>query len=198
MDWNRNMGGAARKKRYACPAKTTMNLYFKEDKTTRPATVLLYALFVLVLLAAAGRFLVLDRLEAAARLEAEAARLEGQTAEVMRQLEEYPAVREEYTRLAPVQGELDSPDRLAVLDLIDQVIRPAADISQVSVQGRQVTVRFSGVDLVETAELVARLEQSPLVAGTTVNTAASGAEDSPAVDVDMVIDLAGGEEGAQP
>ena len=197
MDWNRTMGGAARKKRHTYPAKTAMNLYFKEDRTTKPATVILYVLLVAVLLAAAGKFLVFDRLQESARLEAEAVRLESQAAQVMGQLEEYAAVEEAYTRLAPTQGELDSPDPMAVLELIDQVIRPAADIAQVTVRDRQVLVRFSGVDLVETAALVSQLEQSPLVAGTTVDTAAAG-ERGPAVDVDMLIELAAGEEGVQP
>ena len=197
MDWNRTMGGAARKKRHTYPAKTAMNLYFKEDRTTKPATVILYVLLVAVLLAAAGKFLVFDRLQESARLEAEAVRLESQAAQVMGQLEEYAAVEEAYTRLAPTQGELDSPDPMAVLELIDQVIRPAADIAQVTVRDRQVLVRFSGVDLVETAELVSQLEQSPLVAGTTVDTAAAG-ERGPAVDVDMLIELAAGEEEVQP
>ena len=197
MDWNRTMGGAARKKRHTYPAKTAMNLYFKEDRTTKPATVILYVLLVAVLLAAAGKFLVFDRLQESARLEAEAVRLESQAAQVMGQLEEYAAVEEAYTRLAPTQGELDSPDPMAVLELIDLVIRPAADIAQVTVRDRQVLVRFSGVDLVETAELVSQLEQSPLVAGTTVDTAAAG-ERGPAVDVDMLIELAAGEEEVQP
>ena len=197
MDWNRTMGGAARKKRHTYPAKTAMNLYFKEDRTTKPATVILYVLLVAVLLAAAGKFLVFDRLQESARLEAEAVRLESQAAQVMGQLEEYAAVEEAYTRLAPTQGELDSPDPMAVLELIDQVIRPAADIAQVTVRDRQVLVRFSGVDLVETAELVSQLEQSPLVAGTTVDTAAAG-ERGPAGGVDMLLGLAAGEAGEQP
>ena len=197
MDWNRTMGGAARKKRHTYPAKTAMNLFFKEDRTTKPATVSRYVLRVAVVLAAAGKFLVFDRLQESARLEAEAVRLESQAAQVMGQLEEYAAVEEAYTRLAPTQGELDSPDPMAVLELIDQVIRPAADIAQVTVRDRQVLVRFSGVDLVETAELVSQLEQSPLVAGTTVDTAAAG-ERGPAVDVDMLIELAAGEEEVQP
>ena len=198
MDWNRNMGGAARKKRHAYPTKTTMNLYFKEDRTTKPATVMLYVLFVLVVLAAAGKFLVLDRLQEADRLAEEADRLESQSAAVMRQLEEYPAVREEYVRLAPTQEELELTDRLAVLDLIDQVIRPAAELSSITIRGQQVLVEFSGVTLVETAELVAQLEQSPLVAGTTVDTAASGEGGPSAVNVNMLIELAGGEEGEAP
>ena len=121
---------------------------------------------------------------------------EALTASVMARLGEYPAVLEEYTRLAPTERERAVTDRMDVLDLIDEVIRPAAHISQVTIQDQQVLVEFSGVTLVETADIVSRLEASPLVARTTVDTAASE-EDRATVDVDMLIELSGGEEAAQ-
>ena len=196
VNWNLDIGSAARKKRRTYPTKTTMNLYFRESRGTKPATILLYVLFVLVLLLAAGKFLVLDRVLAVDALEDEAVRMESQTASVMARLGEYPAVLEEYTRLAPTEREQALTDRMDVLDLIDEVIRPAAHISQVTIQDQQVLVEFSGVTLVETADIVSRLEASPLVARTTVDTAASE-EDRATVDVDMLIELSGGEEAAQ-
>lgn len=196
VNWNLDIGSAARKKRRTYPTKTTMNLYFRENRSTKPATILLYVLFVLVLLLAAGKFLVLDRVLAVDALEDEAVRMESQTASVMARLGEYPAVLEEYTRLAPTERERALTDRMDVLDLIDEVIRPAAHISRVTIQDQQVLVEFSGVTLVETADIVSRLEASPLVARTTVDTAASE-EDRATVDVDMLIELSGGEEAAQ-
>lgn len=196
VNWNLDIGSAARKKRRTYPTKTTMNLYFRESRGTKPATILLYVLFVLVLLLAAGKFLVLDRVLAVDALEDEAVRMESQTASVMARLGEYPAVLEEYTRLAPTERERALTDRMDVLDLIDEVIRPAAHISRVTIQDQQVLVEFSGVTLVETADIVSRLEASPLVARTTVDTAASE-EDRATVDVDMLIELSGGEEAAQ-
>ena len=196
VNWNLDIGSAARKKRRTYPTKTTMNLYFRANRGTKPATILLYVLFVLVLLLAAGKFLVLDRVLAVDALEDEAVRMESQTASVMARLGEYPAVLEEYTRLAPTERERALTDRMDVLDLIDEVIRPAAHISQVTIQDQQVLVEFSGVTLVETADIVSRLEASPLVARTTVDTAASE-EDRATVDVDMLIELSGGEEAAQ-
>lgn len=196
VNWNLDIGSAARKKRRTYPTKTTMNLYFRENRGTKPATILLYVLFVLVLLLAAGKFLVLDRVLAVDALEDEAVRMESQTASVMARLGEYPAVLEEYTRLAPTEREQALTDRMDVLDLIDEVIRPAAHISQVTIQDQQVLVEFSGVTLVETADIVSRLEASPLVARTTVDTAASE-EDRATVDVDMLIELSGGEEAVQ-
>ena len=196
VNWNLDIGSAARKKRRTYPTKTTMNLYFRENRGTKPATILLYVLFVLVLLLAAGKFLVLDRVLAGDAQEDEEVRTRSQTASVMARLGEYPAVLEEYTRLAPTERERALTDRMDVLDLIDEVIRPAAHISQVTIQDQQVLVEFSGVTLVETADIVSRLEASPLVARTTVDTAASE-EDRATVDVDMLIELSGGEEAAQ-
>ena len=112
------------------------------------------------------------------------------------QLADYPEVLERYTRYAPTQEELSLTDRMAVLDLIDQVIRPAAEISQVTIQDQQALVTFSGVTLVETAGLVAQLEQSELVAHTTVSTAASEDGRQNIVDVNLFIDLTTGEEAA--
>ena len=198
MNWNRDLRGAARKKRREYPTKRAMNLYFKEDRTTGPATAMLYILFILVVLGAAGKVMVFDRLQTLNALETEALRLEEETLSVQTRRADYQTVREDYTRLAPTAEELAEPDRTAVLDLIDEVIRPAARISQVTIQDRQVLVSFSGVTLVETAELVSRLEQSDLVARTTVDTAASEDGDRTRVDVDMLIELTGGEEAAEP
>ena len=194
MNWNQDIRGSARRKRHTSPTQATVNLYFKGDRTARPATAILYVLFVLAVLVALGKVLVLDRVLAADQLEVEAGRLESQTAAVTRQLEEWPAVLEEYTRLAPTERELALTDRLQVLDLIDRVIRPAASVSRVTIQEQQVLVEFSGVTLVETAGLVAQLEQSPLVARTTVDTAASEEGGRAAVDVQMLIELTTGEE----
>lgn len=191
MNWNRNMSREEWKKHRAYPSKRTMNLYYREDRTARPATVLLYVLFLLVVLGALGKVLIFDPLQEIDRLEAEAVRLEEQSLAAQAQLADY-----RYTRYAPTQEELSLTDRMAVLDLIDQVIRPAAEISQVTIQDQQALVTFSGVTLVETAGLVAQLEQSELVAHTTVSTAASEDGRQNIVDVNLFIDLTTGEEAA--
>ena len=63
MNWNRNMSREEWKKRRAYPSKRTMNLYYREDRTARPATVLLYVLFLLVVLGALGKVLIFDPLQ---------------------------------------------------------------------------------------------------------------------------------------
>ena len=48
------------KRKAAYPAKRSMNLFYKPDRTTKPATIALYVLFVLVCLLGLGKFLVYD------------------------------------------------------------------------------------------------------------------------------------------
>ena len=49
----------SRRKR-AYPAKRTMNLFYKPDRTTKPATVALYVLFALTCLLGLSKLLVYD------------------------------------------------------------------------------------------------------------------------------------------
>lgn len=44
------------KRNAAYPAKRSMNLFYKPDRTTKPATIALYVLFVLVCLLGLGKF----------------------------------------------------------------------------------------------------------------------------------------------
>ena len=47
----------------AYPSKTTINLYVKEDKTSRPSTIILYVLFIVVVLLGIAKVMVFDVLQ---------------------------------------------------------------------------------------------------------------------------------------
>ena len=185
------------RKKEVYPTKRTMNLYFKQDRTTAPATAALYILFVLVVLLGLSKVLIYDPWTELNQMEAQALALEEQQAEYQLQLRDYQDVLERYVRAAPTQEELDQVDRLEILDLIDSAVRPEAAISQVTIQGDQVLLSFSGVTLGEAAELVARLSDSPLVSQVSVDTAASARENQSEVDVTVYFKVSA-EEVAQP
>ena len=107
------------------------------------------------------------------QLENQLLLLEQRTVQQMQQLENYDQVLEDYIRSVPTQQEQDQPDVMELLSLIDTTIRPAAQVSQVDIADNQVVISFSGVTLAQAADLVVRLEQSPLVANTQVDTASS-------------------------
>ena len=75
-----------------------------------------------------------------------------------------------------------------VLDLLDGAVGEA-ELNAISINGSQVQVQFSGVTLAQTAGIVSRLEESPLVAATWVNTAATTQDTGALVQSSILIQL---------
>lgn len=194
MKWNTNMKQMVNGKKVVYPTKHTMNLYFKVDRTTAPATAALYVLFALVVLLALSKVAIYDPLEEARQLEERVLMLEEQTASQMERLKNYHQIQEDYIRATPTEEELSQVDRMEILNLIDSTIRPTAKIAQVSISGDQVLLTFSDVTLEEAAGLVSKLEASKLVAKTSVDTAISTRENQKHVKVDVYFEVSKGEE----
>ena len=172
-----------------------MNLFYKPDRTTKPATIALYVLFVLVCLLGLGKFLVYDvwveTTEAQRALTAAEEQLEG----VLLELTDYSEVWERYSRYSATEEERDLIDRMEVLALLDEAVGTTAVMDAVSIGGSTVQLQFSGVTLAQTARIVSALEASPIVAYTMVNTAATTqsegapADDSAPVQASVLIQL---------
>ena len=160
------------RKKAVYPTKTSMNLYFKPDRTTRPATVARYALFALVCLLGLSKWLVYDLWMENQAAQRELAAAEEELAGVMVELVDYNEVQERYIRYSATEEEQSLVDRMEVLALLD-VTMGGAKLDSVSISGNQVRVQLSNVTLAHIAEIVRNLEASPLVAGTVVNTAAT-------------------------
>lgn len=178
-----------RKKGKAAPTKRTMNLYFKPDRTTKPATAALYALFVLVVLAGLGKVLVYDVWVKVDQARTALASVEDRLDTVMEELSDYGEVKEKYQRYSATDEERELIDRMEVLGLLDEAIGSTAQLSSVAVSGRVVQVQFHDVTLAQTAEIVRRLEASPIVERTTVNTAATTREAGDLVSASILIQL---------
>lgn len=163
------------KKKTAYPTKRSMNLYFKVDRTTVPATAALYVLFAAAVLLGLGKIMIYDFVSQEKQLESQVLELEQRAAQQMQQLTSYDQVLEDYIRSIPTQQEQAQADVMELLDLIDTTIRPTAQVSQVSISGNEVVISFSGVTLAQAADLVVRLEESPLVDNIQVDTASSTA-----------------------
>lgn len=197
MNLNTDIRKLVRRDQEKRPTKRTMNLYFKEDRTTAPATAFLYILFALVVVLGLSKVLIYDRFTALWALEEQAAALERQIQSQQEDLVRYSEVEGAYLRRAPTEEELTQADRIALLDLIDGTIRPAATVDQVTISGSSVLVRFSQVTLEEAAGLVDQLSQSPLVGSIRVDTAASTQNSQDQVEVTVYMETVG-EEGDEP
>ena len=161
------------RKKGAYPTKRTMNLFYKPDRTTKPATAALYVLFALTCVLGLGKVTVYDLWAETRGAEQTAAgeqtRLEG----IMAELADYSEVQERYSLYSATEEERAAIDRMEVLELLDGALGGSAELNTVSVSGDAVQLQFSGVTLAETARIVRALEASPIVAGTRVNTAST-------------------------
>lgn len=184
------------KKKAILPTKRSMNLYFKVDRTTAPATIALYTLFTLVVLLGAAKLAIYDPWNQEQQLKQQALALEQRSVSQMQELKNYDQVLENYIRSTPTQEELSQADTMEVLDLIDRTIRPAATVSQVTIKDNQVLISFSGITLSRAAELVTQLEQSPLVSNPHVDTAATTKDNQDAVEIHIYFEIAQEESGS--
>ncbi len=189
MKLNTDIGRLVKGKKETYPTKKRMNLYFKVDRTTAPATAALYISFVVVVLVALSKVMILDPWLEVRGLEEQARQLEEENAALLLQLKDFRKVQEEYLRIAPTEEEQAQGDILEVLQLIDGAIRPSAQVKQVSVSENKVLLTFSGVTLGESAQLVSLLEQSPLVTGASVDTAVSREEDQGLSEVHVYFEM---------
>lgn len=175
------------------PTKRSMNLYFRQDRTSAPATAALYILFALALLLVLGKVAVYDPWAETTALEEQAAALEAQNAAQIQQLKDYNQVLQEYLRVLPTQQEQETVDRMEILNLIDRVVRPAAQITKLSIAEDKVLLTFSGVTLSRAAELVTQLEQGDFVVSTSVDTATSGQDEGDQATVTVFFTVTTGE-----
>lgn len=177
------------------PVKRTMNLYYKPDHTTKPATVALYVLFVLVALLGLSKVLVYDLWAQVQNAQSSLAAVEQQLDGVMASLSDFAEVQEDYRRYSPTQDETETIDRMEILALLDLAVGSTAEVGTMSIGGDTVQVQFSQVTLAQAAEIVARLEESPLVESTIVNTASTtgGVQDLVSASVRIQLKKGGGE-----
>lgn len=177
------------RKKVVYPTKRTMNLYYKPDRTTKSATVSLYVLFALVVLLALAKLLVYDVLMDLRDKQELLDQNQRELAVYGEELKDYDQILLEYERFAATPEEMVT-DRMELLALIDKAVRSTAKVDNVSISEEQMLLQFSGVTLKETAKIVQALEKSPLVASTTVNTAAT-TENKSRVQATILIQLVG-------
>lgn len=183
-----------KKKEKKMPVKRTMNLYFKADRTTKPATIVLYVFFVAVVLAGLSKVLIYDLWVKVENARYALALTQGRLNEAMAELSDYNEIKLEYQRYAATDAEKAQVDRMEVVSLLDESVLALAKVHSYAVNGMQVSTAVNNVTLAEVAEIVRRLEASPIVARTTVNTAATTA-DSVKVDRNITAQGDGAEDG---
>lgn len=175
-------------KKTAYPTKTYMNLFYKPDRTTKPSTIALYVLFALVVLLGLSKWLVYDVWADNQAAQRSLAAAQDEFDGVMLQLTDYDEVKERYFRYSATDEERALVDRMDALAMLDGAVGNAA-LDSIAINGDRVQIQVSNVTLAQTADIVSRLEKSPLVASTVVNTAATTRDEGDLVQASIVIQL---------
>lgn len=195
MKWNTDiMLHLKKNKKTVYPTKRTMNLYFKTDRTTAPATIALYSLFALVVVFALSKVMIYDILQEAKQLENRISALETQAVSKLEQLKEYDTVLEKYVRATPTEEQVSEVDRIKILDLIDTIIRPSAQVAKIDIADGKVLLTFYGVTLEQAGDLVARLDASKMVTNMSVDTAISKKDGRSLVETNVYFEVVREEE----
>ena len=171
LDFNKNI--TLSKKKDAYPSKKSINLYFKEDKTTRPATIALYVLFIAVVCLLLVKLLVVDMSAGLVEKQEEIAKKQAILDERNALLVEYDEVFSEYNNYVSSYLKDDEKiwSRLDILKMLDETIYQYGDVGSVSISGSNISTSVVGPDLEETVELVEKLEGYDMVDHVTVSTA---------------------------
>jgi hypothetical protein len=180
---------AEKKGREIYPTKDWMNLYVRKDRrtgTTKKTLAGLLILAVLLILCKAG---IYDVMAQARDLRQEYGDNVKQLEAYEEQLADYDDVLQQYSRYAATAEEEAQEDRMEILQLVDRAVGSTAQVERISIAGGQVLVQFSGVTLQQSAEIVRKLENSDLVADTTVDTAFTTESKSSTVRANILIDL---------
>lgn len=182
------------------PTKNTINLYYKEDKTTRPSTIALYVLFFAVVLLALAKLLIFDMLivlnDKKVTYEKNQSYLENQLV----YLKDYNEINDEYNRYSFSYLTEDEVvcDRLEVVAMLEETVFKQATADSVIVTENVVSLSYQGLNLEETASLVKALEEYEIVEKVDVNTASlNSSDEKDNLTTKMVITLVGEAGGAQ-
>ena len=184
-----------KKNKNKIPSKKVMNLYYKEDTTTRPSTIALYVLFILVALLAVGKVAVYDL---AVKLEDEQAKLAYNQSLLDAQTEylaDYKDVSSQYSRYSYsyLTAEERLCDRMDILSMLEVTVFARAKMDSLVITDDIVSISFKGLNLEETARLASEIEAYEIVDKVTVNTSSlnsNGSEEGKnAIVTRMVITL---------
>lgn len=170
------------------PSKTTINLYYKPDTTSKPSTYILYLMFIVVVLMALAKFMVFDLLADLNTAQKAAEAQQDKLKSYMSVLSEYDVIASEYNRYSSsfLNDNEKYQDRIEVLDMLESTLFANSNVSSFSISENVISVSITNIDLGGTSALVEKIEAYDMVESVSVNTASGGGSYT----VRMVITLA--------
>ena len=187
------------KKKEKYPSKRVINLYYKEDKTTRPSTIALYLLFILVVCLAVAKLAVYDKLTELEDVSQTLEKNQAYLANQMEYLKDYGEVSSKYSRYSYsyLTAEEKICDRMDILSMLEETVFVQSTVETVAVSDNVISLNLKGMYLEDAARLAKEVEQYDIVARVEVNAASlntSGNALEDTLTTQMVITLVSDEE----
>ena len=178
------------KKKDKYPTKTSINLYFKDEKQSGISTFTLYLIIIIVGLFALSKIFVIDLVADMATAQQKYVQDTAKLNAYSDILKDYDAINGEYGRFSYsyLTDQEKIQDRMEVLAMLEATIFAQSSVQQAAISGNVISVNLTNIDLEETALLAKSLESYEMVESVTVNTASYGGTYA----TRMIITLVGG------
>jgi len=184
------------KKKDVYPSKKTINLYYKEDKTTRPSTIALYALFIAVVLLAVSKVVVFDRLDELTKVEKKAKEMQAHYDVQMEKLKNFKEISSQYSRYSFSYLREDEIlcDRMDVWNMLEKTVFAYAYVKNLTISEDVVSIYFEERNLAESADIVEMIKKYDFVSEVNVTVATYQGEYTTRMVITLVKPEAGGEQ----
>lgn len=182
-----NNSNKANKIRGKLPVKKSINMAVVGQKKTRVSTALLAIILIILVAGAIGKFFVMDRFAEVDREEQKVRDLRNELSMANAKLDSFGELKEtyaHYTFADMSSEELSRVERSDVVDLIERIVLPAAELNSWNVRQNQLTLNVTLDTLQDTNMLAQILNDDDMVEFATVKNAVTNEikkEPAPAV-----------------
>lgn len=187
------------KKKDNYPTKTTINLYYKEDKSAGISTFTLYVIFVVVILMALSKMFVFDVISDLNKAEAQYESYQDTLDTYMTSLANYDEVNAEYSKYSYsyLSDQEKIQDRMDVLAMLEATIFADSNVQSVSISDDVISANLTDIDLEKTSVLAKKIEGYDIVDNVSVNTASYGGTYTTRMVITLVSEGAAEETGGE-
>ena len=174
------------------PVKKSINMAVVGQKKTRVSTALLAIILILLVDAAISKFFVMDRFAEVAREQQKVRDLRNELSAANAKLDSFGELKEtyaHYTFADMTSEEMRRVERSDVVELIERVVLPAAELNSWNVKQNQLTLNVTLDTLQDTNMLAQILNEEDMVEFATVKNAVTNElekEEAPAISGDGI------------
>lgn len=192
---NKEIKPAKKEKPGKMPTKTTINLAMKEEAAIPGKTLAVYAAIAVVVLLLVVKFGVIDQYSRLHSAQAQYESVHAQYTQTQDALSHYGEVEAEYRRYSKdwmndeSSADYVGVNRTTVLDMVENRMMSAGTVNSITLQGNQMLVNMSGMNLEQISKMFSELEKDPIVKNLTLTIASTEEDAATALDFSVTVEL---------